>query len=175
MQDRCEDVAQGAMECPIDWENWKWDIHATLLFVVRGGEILLIRKKRGIGAGKVNGPGGKLEQGETPLQCAIRETEEELKVTPIGAKKMGELSFAMSDSPDIFCHVFKADDVIGIPEETDEAIPLWTKIGDIPFAQMWEDDQYWLPQMIAGTTFRARFAFVGEKISWSEVCFDVIW
>ena len=33
------------------------------MFVVQGGKILLIRKKRGIGAGKVNGPGGKFEPG----------------------------------------------------------------------------------------------------------------
>lgn len=36
------------------------------MFVVRGGEILLIEKKRGHGAGKVNGPGGKIDPGESP-------------------------------------------------------------------------------------------------------------
>lgn len=49
--------------------QWTPDILATLMFVVQKGRILLIRKKRGIGAGKVNGPGGKFEPGETALQC----------------------------------------------------------------------------------------------------------
>ena len=35
---------------------------------------MLIRKKRGHGAGKINGPGGKLHPGETPVVCAVRET-----------------------------------------------------------------------------------------------------
>ena len=58
--------------------NWRAVHHATLTFVIRNEQILLIRKKRGLGAGKINGPGGKLDPGETPLQAAIRETEEEL-------------------------------------------------------------------------------------------------
>ena len=62
----------------IDWQRWEPDEHATLCFVIRGGEILLIRKKRGLGAGKINGPGGRLEPGETALDCAVRETREEL-------------------------------------------------------------------------------------------------
>ena len=62
----------------IDWTQWQPQETATLMFVIRNDEVLLIRKKRGLGAGKMNGPGGRIEQGETPLQCAIRETEEEL-------------------------------------------------------------------------------------------------
>ena len=58
--------------------QWTPDILATLMFVVQKGRILLIRKKRGIGAGKVNGPGGKFEPGETALQCVLREVREEL-------------------------------------------------------------------------------------------------
>ena len=42
----------------IDWNAWEPQQRATLLFVIHGGEILLIRKKRGLGAGKINGPGG---------------------------------------------------------------------------------------------------------------------
>ena len=51
----------------IDWERWQPRERATLLFVIRGGEILLIRKLRGLGAGKINGPGGRIDAGETPL------------------------------------------------------------------------------------------------------------
>ena len=51
--------------------QWTPDILATLMFVVQDGKILLIRKKRGIGAGKVNGPGGKFEPGGNgPPVCA---------------------------------------------------------------------------------------------------------
>ncbi len=158
---------------PVDWQQWQGEILATLLFVIRDGKILLIEKKRGIGAGKVNGPGGKIDPGETPLECAVRETMEELHVKALNVRKCGELCFAMSDIPDIHCHVFVADDIEGVPTETDEAIPLWTSLEEIPYERMWADDIYWLPQMIAGHTFVGRFLFEGETILWRDVRFDV--
>jgi 8-oxo-dGTP diphosphatase len=56
----------------IDWTTWKPTDRATLLFVVDrpNGRILLIEKKRGLGAGKVNGPGGRIDEGETPTVTA---------------------------------------------------------------------------------------------------------
>ena len=43
-------------------------------------EVLLARKKTGFGLGKIVGIGGKVEPGETLLQAAVRETEEELSI-----------------------------------------------------------------------------------------------
>src|SRR5690606_39061541 len=57
---------------------WTPRDRATLLFVRRGHQILLIRKKRGLGAGKINAPGGRIEPGETPEQAARRELLEEV-------------------------------------------------------------------------------------------------
>ena len=62
-------------------DSWVATDIATLVFVLRDNEVLLIRKKRGLGAGKINGPGGKLEAGETPRQCALREVREELCIS----------------------------------------------------------------------------------------------
>ena len=76
--------------------QWTPDILATLMFVVQKGRILLIRKKRGIGAGKVNGPGGKFEPGETALQCVLREVREELHIDIEDAREMGVLNFSFS-------------------------------------------------------------------------------
>lgn len=159
----------------MDWEKWVPEMRATLMFIRVDDEVLLIEKKRGIGAGKVNGPGGKIDPGETPLQCAIRETQEELHVTATGVRKMGELFFSMSDIPDIHCHVFMADGYEGTPTETPEAIPLWTKVSEIPYERMWDDDRYWLGQVLDGQTFRGRFRFRGEEILWREVIFGVDW
>lgn len=160
---------------PIDWESWRPEIHATLMFVIKDGEILLIQKKRGIGAGKVNGPGGKIEAGESPLDCAVRETQEELGITALRPKKYGELHFAMSDMPDILCHVFLARAYEGRPFETDEAVPLWCKLDDIPYDKMWKDDIYWLPKVIDGRSFLGRFVFEGEEVVWGDVELDVHW
>ena len=61
----------------MDWNHWQPRQLANLCFIVKDGRVLLIRKKRGLGAGKINGPGGRLEPGETTLAAAIRETQEE--------------------------------------------------------------------------------------------------
>lgn len=165
----------GTTLSPIDWSAWRGEIHATLMFIVKKGRILLIEKKRGLGAGKINGPGGKIDPGETPLEAAIRETQEELLITPLGARKLGELWFAMSDHPDILCHVFRSDDHVGTPTETDEAVPVWTPLGDIPYSRMWEDDRHWLPSLIDETTFHGRFVFEGEDMRWMDIRTGIEW
>lgn len=160
---------------PIDWTTWRGEMLATLMFIIRDGQVLLIEKKRGLGAGKINGPGGKIEPGETPLQAIIRETEEELVVTPHAPVKLGELRFAMSDCPDILCHVYRSEDFTGVPTETDEAVPRWTALDAIPYQQMWEDDRHWLPLVIEMKTFRGSFVFEGERMLWKEIITGITW
>jgi len=148
----------------IDWATWQPGERATLLFVIRDGQILLIRKKRGLGAGKINGPGGRLEAGETPLEAAIRETREELGIEAVAPELRGELHFQFVDGYSLLCSVFVAPDCIGTPVETDEADPLWTPLDAIPYEEMWADDARWLPGLIAGRTFRGYFHFDGDEM-----------
>ena len=148
----------------IDWNAWKATDEATLLFVVEPKRVLLMHKKRGLGAGKVNAPGGRLESGETPEQCAIREVQEELCVTPTGLSKRGELSFQFVDGYSIFVHVFLANGHLGVPAETDEARPRWTALDAIPYAEMWADDALWVPWLLEGRFFSGRFLFDGERM-----------
>ncbi len=154
---------------PVDWESWVPVVPATLMFIIRDGRVLLIVKKRGLGAGKINGPGGKIDPGETPLDCVIRETQEELEITPHSPIKLGELWFSMGDIPDILCHVYRSGDFTGTPTETEEAIPLWANVEQIPYHQMWADDRLWLPLLLAGTPFLGRFVFEGDALLWSQI------
>lgn len=148
----------------IDWRSWSPDDVATLLFVVRGGSVLLIRKKRGLGAGKINGPGGRIEAGESPLAAAIREVEEEVCVTPRGVEPRGELSFQFVDGYALHVHVFVASDCDGEPRETEEARPCWTPVDRIPYAEMWADDSLWLPMVLEARSVSGRFVFDGDTM-----------
>jgi len=148
----------------IDWTQWTPQERATLLFVRRDGQVLLIRKKRGLGAGKINGPGGRLDNGETPQQCAIREVQEELRVTPIAVRLRGELAFQFTDGYALFVSVFSAENCDGEPQETDEALPIWTPVNAIPFDEMWADDRWWFPHLLNERFFRGRFLFDGDDL-----------
>lgn len=148
----------------IDWESWRPKDHATLLFVVRGDRILLIRKRRGLGAGKINGPGGRLDDGETPIEAAVREVEEELCITPLDPVERGQLRFQFVDGYSIHGYVFHASDFRGEPQTTEEAIPIWTPLDRIPFDEMWADDRHWMPLFLEGTRFDGRFVFDGDEM-----------
>lgn len=153
---------------PVSWEP---NMVANLVFLTRGEEVLLIHKKTGLGAGKINGPGGKLEPGETAMEAAVREVEEELMITPTGLEEMGELHFDFVDGLRLHCSVFRGTGFEGTPTETREAKPEWFPIGEIPLDQMWADDRYWLPDMLAGRKFRAWFRFDGETMLSRKVTF----
>ncbi len=153
----------------IDWAHWTPQEYATLLFVQHVDRVLLIRKKRGLGAGKINGPGGRLEDGELPLHCAVREVQEELRVTPTGVEPRGELAFQFTDGYALFVYVFSATGYEGEPQETDEAAPLWVPIDAVPFDEMWADDYLWFPHLLNGQPFHGHFLFDGDTLLRHEI------
>lgn len=153
----------------IDWPTWKAVDLATLLFVIQDGQILLIRKKRGLGAGKINGPGGRMEEGETELECAVREVQEEVGVTATGVTEHGELLFQFVDGYSIHVWVFRAEGHRGQVIETDEAVPLWFPLDAIPYDEMWADDRVWLPLLLERRRFHGRFIFDGDTMVDHEV------
>jgi 8-oxo-dGTP diphosphatase len=148
----------------INLNSWKATNIATLVFIQQKDELLLIRKKRGLGTGKINAPGGKLDDGETIEKCAIRETQEELHVTPHNIIHCGENLFQFTDGYSIHVHNFYTNSFTGQPTETAEAIPIWYTIDNIPYEQMWEDDKLWLPMMLAGNKFKGKYLFDGDSL-----------
>jgi len=156
-------VAELRSLAEIDWPRWS-GVACTLVFIVRGGEVLLMRKKRGLGAGKINAPGGKLDPGESPLAGAIRETREEVCVIPRGIVWAGRNRFQFTDGGAIDVDVFRASAFEGTPTATPEADPFWTPLERIPYAEMWEDDALWLPHLLAGRRFSGRFLFDGDRM-----------
>ena len=145
---------------------------ATLMFIIdeAKGQVLLIRKKRGLGAGKINGPGGKIDLGETSEQCAIRETQEELGVTALDPLKHGELWFQFVDGLSLHVDVFIATAHEGTAIETEEAIPLWTPLTALPLDEMWADDRFWFEEMLLSRRrFIGRFTIEDDTMLSNEM------
>ncbi len=139
--------------------HWRPDVRGTLMFVRREDEVLLIRKKRGHGAGKINGPGGKIDAGESPLEGAIRETREETGIEVMSAVLLGEFRFLDLVAQQWYGYVFLADEWRGVPVETEEADPFWCPVDALPLDQMWDDDRFWLPRLLAGERLEGDFLF----------------
>lgn len=147
-----------------DWTRFVPDHTAVLCFVRSEKRVLLIRKKRGLGAGKINAPGGKCEPGEPPHTAAIRETVEEVGVRPVDLRCHGVLRFAFTDGYTLKVYVYLAYRYTGALRETEEAIPFWSEIDDLPFDQMWEDDRHWLPRVLSGRHVESEMLFHNDSM-----------
>ena len=143
--------------------------NTTLLFLIKRSDgtitdICLAMKKRGFGAGRYNGVGGKLDDGETIEQAVIRETHEEISVN-VQEKdlvKVAELGFMFPHRPDFnqLCHVYITESWDNEPIESEEMAPEWFPVSGVPYTTMWPDDILWLPQVIHGNKFvKASFTF----------------
>jgi len=148
-------------------------IQTTLLLGLMDNKLLLAMKKRGFGAGKYNGVGGKLELGETPEAAMLREAEEEIKIVPTKYYKVGEIEFLeyyKGERINLVFHLFVTTAWLGEPTETDEMKPEWFDVNQIPYDQMFPDDKYWLPYLLDGHRFNAFFDFDED---WNVKAFQI--
>lgn len=131
------------------WSDaWRVEFVGTLMVLCVDQEILLIHKKTGHGAGKVNMPGGKWRAGESLLECATRETYEEVGIRVSRASCVAELRFVELDGDQWLGFVFMAHDLRGTATESREALPFWCSMAEIPYSNMWPSDAAWLPKIL---------------------------
>lgn len=122
--------------------------------------VCLAEKKRGFRMGKLNGYGGKLEPGETPLDAAVRETQEESLVEVASADliKVGKITY-YDNGPIYECHIFLTFKWRSEPIETEEMNPSWYPVTNIPFDRMGKTDHMWIPQVLTNNYVEAAFNF----------------
>lgn len=141
----------------------------TLCLLHTDTHVLLGMKKRGFGAGRWNGFGGKVEKGETIEEAARREFLEEAGLEIPILERAGLMDFEFQGNPEILeVHIFRAREHIGEPKESEEMLPKWYHQDEIPFSEMWPDDPYWMPLFFAGKKFQGKLLF-GEGDSILEM------
>lgn len=140
-------------------------IETTLCLLEKDNKILLAMKKRSFGEGKYNGIGGKIKNGETPEEAMIRETQEEILVTPIKYEKVGLVDFDeffKGKKEKVRFHLYIVSEWEGEPTESEEMNPKWFDIDNIPYDKMFPDDKYWLPLILEGKKIKGYFDFDEE-------------
>ena len=136
-------------------------IEATICHIVRGRKLLLKMATRGFSVGKWNAPGGKLEPGETPEECAKREVLEETGLRVSEVFYHGALTFVMDGGKNRYmkAHVFSTTKARGRARSSPEGPVKWFPLDDLPIDEMWEDDLFWVPLMLRGVKFDASFTY----------------
>ncbi|MRG61412.1 NUDIX domain-containing protein [Agromyces sp. CFH 90414] len=126
-------------------------------------EVLLGRKKHGLGAGYFVAPGGKLEPGESAVEAVVREVREEsgLEIEASDLEARGVITYlfphreAWTQQSSVFvCRTWR-----GEPVPSDELDPEWHPVDEVPLDQMWDDARRWLPGVLAGGSVSRTFAF----------------
>ena len=146
----------------------------SLVYLLDGeNRVLLGRKRRGMGVGKWNGFGGKIEAGETMRQCAVRELWEEsgIRVRPEDLELMADLYFDQP-SDGSWSHggmVYFVRKWEGTPRLSEEMEPRWFRLEELPYDEMWQADCIWLPALLDGKQQRGTILFApdGDKVTHS--------
>jgi 8-oxo-dGTP diphosphatase len=144
-------------------------VAATLCYVRSGGRTLMLhrnKKKGDVHLGKWNGLGGKMDPGESPEDCVVREVREESGLTVSDARLRGVLTFpAFRDGEDWLVFVYTATRFTGELGECSEGELSWVddaKIADLP---LWEGDRVFLPWLKEERFFSAKFAYRDGRLA----------
>lgn len=147
---------------------------ATLCYLKRNGSTLMlhrIKKQNDMHEGKWNGLGGKLEAGETPEECVIREVEEESGLKITSPRLHGFITFPNFDGvDDWYVFVFTAENFEGELTDSREGVLKWIPDGELFDLNLWEGDRTFIEWMLDGKFFSAKFNYKeGRLVDYSVV------
>lgn len=136
----------------------------SLVFPIdSNGQVLLGRKKRGMGFGKWNGFGGKIENGETMRECAVRELYEECGILA-NAKDLELVADIYFDQPSdrTWSHpgvIYIVRNWKGTIKSSDEMEPKFFHADNLPYDEMWQADRIWVPMIFSGKKIKGLITF----------------
>lgn len=142
--------------------------NTTLCYIRRGEEILLlhrIKKAHDENEGKWIGVGGKLEEGESPDECLLREVREETGLRLTDWRCRGIVTFVSDRWEGEYMHLFTADGFEGELSDCDEGELKWIPRSAIPTLPQWEGDRIFLGLIERDTPFfHLKLCYEGDRL-----------
>jgi 8-oxo-dGTP diphosphatase len=136
---------------------------ATLCYVKKDAHTLMvhrIKKANDMHQGKWNGLGGKLEPGESPEECALRELYEETGLRVANPLLKGFITFpAFDDFEDWYVYVFIIRQFTGELIDSVEGTLRWVPDAELLDLNLWEGDRIFLPWLDRPGLFSAKFIY----------------
>lgn len=140
-------------------------LRTVTCFIVQSGRILLQQRPAGrIWAGMLNGPGGKLDPGETAAEAVVREVFEETGLHIADPQPRGALTLLIAaPSLELSVDIFVATSFDGEPFEREGALS-WHERDALPFDRMWADQRYWLAAVLDGFGVSGTVAYEPDSL-----------
>ena len=147
----------------------------TLCYINDGNRTLMlhrIKKENDMHEGKWNGLGGKLEDGESPEECVIREVKEESGLDITNPTLKGILTFPKFDEVDDWMvFVFVSNEFSGKLSECDEGVLEWIDNEKVMSLNLWGGDKIYMKWLTGHPFFSAKFIYKKRKLQSHEVVF----
>jgi 8-oxo-dGTP diphosphatase len=142
---------------------------ATLCYLRRNGRTLMlhrVKKANDVHEGKWNGLGGKLEPGESPEDCVVREIREEAGLKLRRPALKGVLTFPdFAHGEDWYVFVFTASDFSGKLIDSPEGELKWIPDRDLLKLNLWEGDRHFLPLLRRRGHFSGKFHYRNGRLA----------
>lgn len=122
--------------------------NSTLCYIAHEEKILLMHRVKKVNdenRDKWIGIGGKLEEGESPIDCVLREAKEETALTLTSYAYRGLVTFVSDRYETEQMHLFTADAFEGsLTEDCDEGVLEWVTPETLASLPAWEGDRIFL-------------------------------
>ena len=118
--------------------------HTTLCYIEQDDHYLMlhrIKKKNDMNQDKWLGIGGKLEAGESPEDCLLREVKEETGLILKKYAYRGFITFVSKQWGTEYMHLFTATEYEGEIKDCDEGNLEWVLKSEIEQLNLWEGDK----------------------------------
>lgn len=148
---------------------------AVLCYIRNSGKTLMMHRNsrpEDMHFGKWTAPGGKIEPGETPEECAVREIFEETALLVENPRMRGILTFpAFEGQEDWYVYVFTAEEYTGILKKScHEGDLFWVKDENLMDLSLWGGDRVFMKWLDSNEFFSAKLIYSSDGfVSYSVV------